>query len=110
MFDRHADMLVCSCNYITEKEIRDTITAFLDEDCWQLIVPAKVYHAMEKRGRCCGCFPNVVDIIVSTTQAYHAARKTDGDKIVDFMERLKRFQEEQKTAIIERRNRANLSA
>lgn len=115
MFDRHAEMLVCSCNYITEKEIRDTITAFLDEDCWQLIVPAKVYHAMEKRGRCCGCFPNVVDIIVSTTQAYHAARqadgeKADGEKVVDFMERLKRFQEEQKTEIIERRNRVRQSA
>jgi bacterioferritin-associated ferredoxin len=110
MFDRHAAMLVCSCNYITEKEIRDTITEFLDEDCWQLIVPVKVYHAMEKRGRCCGCFPNVVDIIVSTTQAYHAARQTDGEKVVDFMERLKRFQEEQKTEIIERRNRVNRSA
>ena len=41
------------------------INSLLDEDCWQLIVPAKVYHAMQKRGRCCGCFPNVVDIILS---------------------------------------------
>ena len=47
-------MLVCSCNFITVKEIEDVINALLDEDCWQLIVPAKVYHAMEKRGRCCG--------------------------------------------------------
>lgn len=105
MFDGLKPMLVCSCNFITEQEIRDTITAFLEEDCWQLIVPAKVYHAMEKRGRCCGCFPNVVDIIVSTTQAFHAKRASDDEKVVDFMERLKRFQEEQKNELIERRNR-----
>ena len=61
-------MLVCSCNYITDKEIKAVITEMLDEDCWQLIVPGKVYHAMGKRGRCCGCFPNVVDIIIRTTE------------------------------------------
>ncbi|MHC2352224.1 hypothetical protein ACVMB3_001682 [Sinorhizobium meliloti] len=47
-YDGHDEMLVCSCNFITEKEIEDTIVGLLDEDCWQLIVPAKVYHAMEK--------------------------------------------------------------
>jgi bacterioferritin-associated ferredoxin len=99
-------MLVCSCNYITDKEIKDVINELLDEDCWQLIVPAKVYHAMGKRGRCCGCFPNVVEIIIRTTEEYHAARQTDGADVVDFMERLKRFHEEQKTANLERRQRA----
>jgi hypothetical protein len=96
-------MMVCSCNIITDKEIRDVIVSLLDQDCWQLIVPGKVYHAMQKRGRCCGCFPNVVDIIVKTTEEYHARRQSEGTEAVDFMERLKRFQEEQKTAIIERR-------
>lgn len=98
-------MLVCSCNYITDQDIREVITQLLDEDCWQLIVPAKVYHAMSKRGRCCGCFPTVVDLIVSTTEAYHAARNSDGVEVIDFMERLKRFHQEQKTAILERRQR-----
>ena len=97
-------MLVCSCNFITDAEIRDVINAFLEEDCWQLIVPGKVYHAMQKRGRCCGCFPNVVDIIVSTTQEFHRKRNSADEKVVDFMERLRRFEEEQKTALRERRN------
>ncbi|MCE6076190.1 (2Fe-2S)-binding protein [Agrobacterium vitis] len=110
LFNGLKPMLVCSCNFITEKEIRDTITDFLEQDCWQLIVPAKVYHAMEKRGRCCGCFPNVVDIIVSTTQAFHAQRNSDGENLVNFMERLKRFQEEQKNELIERRNRVSRTA
>jgi hypothetical protein len=98
-------MMVCSCNLITDKDIKDVITALLDEDCWQLIVPGKVYHAMQKRGRCCGCFPNVVDLIVKTTEDYHAARQSEGADVVDFMERLRTFQAEQKTALFERRER-----
>ena len=98
-------MMVCSCNLITDRDIRDVIIAMLDDDCWQLIVPGKVYHAMSKRGKCCGCFPNVVDIIVRTTRDYHAKRQSDGAEVVDFMERLKRFHEEQQTAIVERRAR-----
>ena len=39
-------MLICHCNVITEKEIEQTIVDLLDEDAWQLIVPAKVYHAL----------------------------------------------------------------
>lgn len=103
-------MMVCSCNIITDKDIRDVIISLLDEDCWQLIVPGKVYHAMQKRGRCCGCFPNVVDIIVETTRAYHAARDAESVEVVDFMERLKVFHIEQKTAIIERRQRLTAAA
>ncbi|MGV3550320.1 (2Fe-2S)-binding protein [Rhizobium sp.] len=98
-------MMVCSCNLITDKDIKEVITSLLDEDCWQLIVPGKVYHAMQKRGRCCGCFPNVVDLIVKTTEDYHAARESQGAEVVDFIARLKTFGAAQKTEIIERRQR-----
>jgi hypothetical protein len=98
-------MMVCSCNLITDKDIKEAIVALLDEDCWQLIVPGKVYHSMQKRGRCCGCFPNVVDLIVKTTEEYHAAREFQGEEVIDFIERLKVFGAEQKTEIIERRQR-----
>ncbi len=103
-------MLVCSCNFISEKEIVDTITALLDEDCWQLIVPAKVYHAMHKRGRCCGCFPNVVDIIIRTTEKYHAATHSTDDKIVAYISRLKEFHEENRRAELERRHQGHRAA
>ena len=102
-------MLVCSCNFITDKDIQDTIIEMLDEDCWQLIVPAKVYHAMEKRGRCCGCFPNVVDIIIRTTEQYHAGRPSTDDQIFDFMTRLKQFHEENRRADLERRQKSSSS-
>ncbi|MBD8556828.1 (2Fe-2S)-binding protein [Rhizobium sp. CFBP 8762] len=103
-------MLVCSCNFITKKEIEDTITALLDEDCWQLIVPAKVYHAMEKRGRCCGCFPGVVDLIIKTTEAYHARRDSTEAEIFDFMIRLRQFHEENRRADLERRHKSHRAA
>ncbi|MCQ2002342.1 (2Fe-2S)-binding protein [Rhizobium sp. NRK18] len=103
-------MLVCSCNFITAKEIEDTIVALLDEDCWQLIVPSKVYHAMAKRGRCCGCFPNVVDIIIRTTERYHLEHPSTEAEMFDFMSRLKRFHEEQRRADIERRQKSHRAA
>ncbi len=92
-------MLVCSCNFITDREIRDVIIEMLDEDCWQLIVPGKVYRAMEKRGRCAGCFPNVVDIIVETTEEYHRNAATEDARVCDFMERLRNFRNEQKNKL-----------
>lgn len=109
-FHRQDEMLVCSCNFISEKEIEDTIISLLDEDCWQLIVPAKVYHAMEKRGRCCGCFPNVVGIIIRTTEQYHARRDSTEAEIFDFMTRLKQFHEANRRADLERRHKGHRAA
>ena len=103
-------VLVCSCNYITDHEIREVNNELLDEDCWQLIVPAKVYHAMGKRGRCCGCFPNVVDIIIQTTEEYHARHHSTEAEIFDFMSRLKQFHEENRRADIERRQKSHRAA
>ncbi|AQZ50829.1 MULTISPECIES: (2Fe-2S)-binding protein [Martelella] len=103
-------MLVCSCNFITEKEIEQTIVELLDEDCWQLIVPAKVYHRMAKRGRCCGCFPNVADIIVRTTEAYHKNSDSTEAEICDFLSRLKEFHQKNRRADIERRQKSYRTA
>jgi hypothetical protein len=82
-------MLVCHCNIITEREIEDTILRLLDEDCWQLIVPAKVYHALAKRGRCCGCFPNVVETIIRVTENYHRRSVMDAPDIVSHLDRVR---------------------
>jgi len=82
-------MLICHCNIITEKEIEDTIIELLRTDPWQLIVPAKVYHTLQKRGRCCGCFPNVVETIIRVTEAYHASAETDGTDVVSHLDRVR---------------------
>ena len=82
-------MLICHCNIITEKEIEQTIIGLLDLDPWQLIVPAKVYHAMQKRGRCCGCFPNVVETIIRVTESYHARSEASGVDVVSHLDRVR---------------------
>ncbi|MEP2942434.1 MAG: (2Fe-2S)-binding protein [Hyphomicrobiales bacterium] len=81
-------MIICHCNYISSEEIEHTIIEFLDQDAWQLIVPLKVYHALEKRGRCCGCFPNVIDIIVRTVKSYHEAKATPQAEIITLVDRI----------------------
>jgi len=82
-------MLVCHCNIITEKEIEAAIISLLDDDPWQLLVPAKVYHSLKKRGRCCGCFPNVVDTIIRVTEEYHRRSDTGGAEIVTHLDRVR---------------------
>ena len=81
-------MLVCHCNLITQDEIEATIRSLLDDDPWQLLVPAKVYHAMSKRGRCCGCFPNVVETIIRVTEDFHRRAAVD-DAVVTHLDRVR---------------------
>lgn len=78
-------MIVCSCNVITDREIKEVIIGFLEQDAWQLITPGKIYHAMAQRGRCCGCFPGVIDIIIATTEAWHRDKQTPEAQIIPFI-------------------------
>ncbi len=104
-------MLVCSCNVISEAEIAGVITELLEEDCWRLIVPGQVYHAMSKRGKCCGCFPRVVDIIVRVTEAYHRKQETAEAEIISFIDRLKKKHVQCETArLIARESLRKVSA
>ena len=64
-------MLVCHCNVITDREIVAIVRELLADDPWQIIVPAKVYRELEKRCKCSGCVPNVVDLITQVTADYH---------------------------------------
>lgn len=81
-------MLICQCNMITDKEIEEIVLGFLKTDAWQLVVPAMVYRELERRAKCSGCVPNVVDIIVKTTENYHMQQaRTPGD-LIDVRARL----------------------
>lgn len=61
-------MIVCQCNILSKAEIEAAVEKLLAEDPWRLIVPSTVYHAMRIRGRCCGCFPDVIEIIAEVTE------------------------------------------
>lgn len=76
-------MLVCQCNMITSKQIEDIVLDLLKADPWQLVVPAKVYAELERRAKCSGCVPNVVDIIVRVTENYHSQQALPpGERVV----------------------------
>ena len=91
-------MIICSCNIIMEEEVRNVITDLLKQDPWQLIVPVQVYHEMGKRGKCCGCFPRLVELIVKTTQDFHREMQTDENKVLQFIANLKEKHHQCETA------------
>jgi len=104
-------MLVCQCNLITQKEIEATIVSMLDDDPWQLIVPAKVYHTLSKRGRCCGCFPNVVETIIRVTEQYHQRHdESEGAEVVTYLDQVRALRERYGSRFNERRQKGYRAA
>ena len=91
-------MFVCSCNLIKEEEIRSVISDMLRQDAWQLIIPLQVYHEMGKRGRCCGCFPRLVELIVETTETFHRHLKSNEAEVVRLLDKLKSKHQQCETA------------
>ncbi len=61
-------MIVCHCNFITHDEIRAAIRELRDADPYRVIIPGLVYHRLGKRGRCCGCFPHVIEMIIAENE------------------------------------------
>jgi bacterioferritin-associated ferredoxin len=61
---RRNPMIVCSCNLITRRDIEEVIESILADDPYAVLTPGLVYHRLGKRGKCGGCFPNVVRILV----------------------------------------------
>ncbi|MEM9279043.1 MAG: (2Fe-2S)-binding protein [Pseudomonadota bacterium] len=90
-----------------EDEIRGVITDLLKADPWQLIVPLQVYHEMGKRGKCCGCFPRLVDMIVETSRQFHMDMQTDEQRVVQFITKLKEKHHQCETARMLARHRMN---
>lgn len=69
--------------------MEEAVIALLERDPWQLIVPAKVYHTLQKRGRCCGCFPNVVETIIRVTEQFHRRGDEGEPESITFLDRVR---------------------
>jgi bacterioferritin-associated ferredoxin len=65
-------MIVCSCNIITRRDIERVIERLLGDDPYAVLTPNLIYHQLGKRGRCCGCFPQVSRILVEHCIAVRA--------------------------------------
>ncbi|MEM6666324.1 MAG: (2Fe-2S)-binding protein [Pseudomonadota bacterium] len=108
-FQDETTVIVCSCNIISKSEIVAVVRDFLRADPWQLITAGKVYAAMAKRGKCCGCFPGVIDIIVATAEDFHREMATHEAEIIPFISRIREEHERcqtMRTLLAERRRNA----
>ncbi|WP_137153255.1 (2Fe-2S)-binding protein [Devosia sp. FKR38] len=103
-------MLICQCNMITSKEIEDIVLDLLRADPWQLVVPAKVYKELDRRAKCSGCVPNVVDIIVRVTENYHASQALPPGELVTFQAGLEKLKQQQSGVRRERRSTGHRAA
>ena len=57
-------MIVCSCNIITRRDVELVIEEILGDDPFAVLTPNLLYHRLGRRGKCCGCFPHVSQILV----------------------------------------------
>jgi len=103
-------MLVCHCNVISTEEIEDIIVGLLDEDPWRLVVPAVVFHALEARGKCCGCLPSMVETIIRVVERYHADMNTADERVIDLTRRLANIGEGWETKRHARQRQGNRAA
>jgi len=103
-------MLVCHCNLISDRDIEAIVLELLKDDPWQLLVPAKVFREFENRGRCCGCVPNMVDIITRVQEEYHLQQARNSAELIDVQARLAALRARRKGGYGERRSKGHRAA
>lgn len=104
-------MIVCSCNLVTKQDIEEVVRDFLEADAWQLITVGMVYHAVKKRGKCCGCFPNAISIIVDFSERWHLENETPQAQIIPFVERIRvEHQRTEELKILSRAGKSRFAA
>lgn len=56
-------MIVCSCNVLSDKELREAASRLRDAPGGGVVTPGAVFRALGHRPRCGGCFSAVIPII-----------------------------------------------
>ncbi|WP_445464425.1 (2Fe-2S)-binding protein [Faunimonas sp. B44] len=96
-------MIVCSCNIITRRAIEATIEEILGEDLYAVLTPGRIYHRMGKRGKCGGCFPQVVRIMLEHGEAIRERMKAEAEAAPPPDEERIQIEVERVTVVVERR-------
>lgn len=60
-------MIICSCNVISDKDIRVAVTKIREETPDTVLTPGKVYKQLGKRAQCGTCLQNAIEIIIEQT-------------------------------------------
>jgi bacterioferritin-associated ferredoxin len=69
-------MIVCHCNFITRADIEGAVREILAEDPSARLEPQFVYARLQRKGKCCGCFPQAESVIADYLTA--AMKEVDG--------------------------------
>nr|WP_306141282.1 (2Fe-2S)-binding protein [Roseibium sp. MMSF_3412] len=56
-------MIVCSCNVLSEKQLREAAEEMRADPNGKVPTPGAVFRHLGCRPRCGSCFPSVIDII-----------------------------------------------
>lgn len=72
-------MIVCHCNFITKADLERAVREILREDPSARLDPRFVYAHLEKRGKCCGCFPQAERVVGEMLDA--AMGEVDGGRL-----------------------------
>ncbi|GAA0779850.1 (2Fe-2S)-binding protein [Roseibium denhamense] len=56
-------MLICSCNVLSDKQLREAAEEMRADPNGKVPTPGAVFRHLGCRPRCGGCFPSVIDII-----------------------------------------------
>ncbi len=57
-------MIICSCNIISDTDIRNVIGKLRKNDANALLTPGRVYRALGKRAQCGSCLDNAIAVIL----------------------------------------------
>jgi bacterioferritin-associated ferredoxin len=56
-------MIICSCNVLSDKQLRDAAEEMRADPNGKVPTPGAVFRHLDCRPRCGSCFPSVIDII-----------------------------------------------
>ncbi|MHA7774903.1 (2Fe-2S)-binding protein [Roseibium sp. M-1] len=56
-------MIICSCNVLSDKQLREAAEEMRADPNGKVPTPGAVFRHLGCRPRCGGCFPSVIDII-----------------------------------------------
>ncbi|WP_293721530.1 bacterioferritin-associated ferredoxin [Stappia sp.] len=77
---RQTDLLVivCSCNVLTDKELRRAARELQSGPERSVVTPGAVFRALGKRPRCGGCFKTIIPMIHEEAPEDDAAPQDKG--------------------------------
>jgi bacterioferritin-associated ferredoxin len=56
-------MIICSCNVLSDKQLREAADEMRADPNGKVPTPGAVFRHLDCRPRCGSCFPSVIDII-----------------------------------------------